>query len=132
MAAHLGNEPCLETLLDANADINSKGRYEVQPLHRAAVSNNIGVVKQLLRRELCDRHAVDDSLSTALHHAALNGCLGVTQHLVEAGLDPNAKDKLGQTPLDFAKLAGHEPVEWWLRKLPGHGPAAEKRTPELM
>ncbi|XP_042238750.1 serine/threonine-protein phosphatase 6 regulatory ankyrin repeat subunit C-like isoform X2 [Homarus americanus] len=132
IATYKDNESCLKTLLDANADINSKGGGGVRPLHHAAICNNIRAVKQLLRRELCDRHAVDNTVRTALHHATSNGSLEVTQHLVEAGLDLSAKDKLGQTPLDLARLAGHELVEWWLRKLPCHGPAAEKPTLDLM
>lgn len=39
---------------------------------------------------------------TELHHAALQGPVGVAQHLIEVGSDINAQDRQGSAPLHFA------------------------------
>ncbi len=43
---------------------------------------------------------------TALHHASERGTLEVTQMLLDAGADPNARDEFGRTPLELALHAG--------------------------
>lgn len=45
-----------------------------------------------------------DSGSTPLHLAASEGLLDCTEILVQAGADVSAKDSVGHTPLDLARI----------------------------
>ncbi|XP_069168790.1 serine/threonine-protein phosphatase 6 regulatory ankyrin repeat subunit A-like [Procambarus clarkii] len=124
VAAVKGHERCVETLLRAGADPNSRDNDDMTPLHLAALSNHEGVVRVLLNpvecgphAVVCDRHAVDKCKSTALHIAAATGALEVAEYLVMAGLDTQAKNIKGFTPMEEAEVAGWHLVQWWLRKL---------------
>ncbi|XP_069161125.1 espin-like protein [Procambarus clarkii] len=127
-AAQQGHESCVVTLLGAGADPDSRDDDGRSPLHYVALGNHTGVVQILLIAAGCDRHAVSKRGETALHEAARGGGLEATQCLVEAGLDPHARNIQGDTPLDMARLAGRDRVEWWLRKLPRPHPAAGTPT----
>ncbi|XP_069158612.1 serine/threonine-protein phosphatase 6 regulatory ankyrin repeat subunit C-like isoform X2 [Procambarus clarkii] len=128
VAAQHGHESCVVTLLGAGADPDSRADDGRSPLHYAAEGNHTGVVQVLLTAAGCDRHAVNKRRKTALHEAARGGGLEATQCLVAAGLDPRARNMEGHTPLDVARLAGRDRVEWWLRKLPRPHPAAGTPT----
>ncbi|XP_069185151.1 serine/threonine-protein phosphatase 6 regulatory ankyrin repeat subunit C-like isoform X2 [Procambarus clarkii] len=130
ITAQRGQESCVVTLLGAGADPDSRDYYGRSPLHYAGVGNHTDVVQVLLTAAGCDRHAVDKRGETALHYAARGGGLEATQCLVVAGLDPRARNMEGDTPVDIARLAGRDRVEWWLRKLPRPHPAAG--TPTLL
>jgi hypothetical protein len=55
-----------------------------------------------------------------LHLSAYRGDLGRVRSLVEAGADLSARDeRLGATPLEWARMGGHEPVIDYLRSLRG-------------
>ncbi|GKZ39316.1 hypothetical protein AbraIFM66950_012282 [Aspergillus brasiliensis] len=53
---------------------------------------------------------------TALHFSALNGCSQMTAFLIQHGADPNARSRLGDTPLHLAirsRLLGRECHDAW-------------------
>ena len=52
--------------------------------------------------------ALDGAWVAALHHAAFNGNTECARILIEAGVDINAVDAHGQTPLYLAVVGGWE------------------------
>ena len=52
---------------------------------------------------------------TAIHLAASEGHIQMVLYLIEAGVDPNPKDRWGGTPLDDANREGHTELAKLLR-----------------
>ena len=65
--------------------------------------------------------ARDNAGRTPLHHATLNprAGVGLVEVLLEAGADPTAADRGGDTPLHYAASAGDSDVESKHSWLPG-------------
>lgn len=68
-----------------------------------AVSCGSVVALEALRAAGCDIHARDDMQRTALHHAA-DGHSDAVKALLRSGLDPNAGDAEGKTPLHLTPV----------------------------
>ena len=65
--------------------------------------------KQYLQtnRELWE-NARDHHGCTVMHHAVQNGNLALLQTLINAGVNPNVKERCGATPLTLAVIKAHE------------------------
>lgn len=64
----------------------------------------------------------DGARCTPLHHAVVHGHLSLSQKLVSMGVDSNAVDFHGATPLYWAASSGKEPTVSWLLGLSGSEP----------
>ena len=73
--------------LDAGADPNARGEYEMTPLHNAAMCGNAETVKALLNAG-ADPNARSEDDETPLHWA---GSAEVVGALLDAGADLNAR-----------------------------------------
>src|SRR4030043_1674919 len=115
-ASYNGDLETIKRLIEENPELvnsrNSLGRF---PLEMAAQTGQIDIIKFLLE------NGADVNLNrvgaTALHMAALYG--GKTELialLLEAGADINARTNNGETPLHYAKEAGHDDVVEYLEK----------------
>ena len=88
--------------LKEGADPNTRDKYGLTPLHRAARNSAPPLIKALLDPG-ADVNARDKNGATPLHFAVGSGnTLAVAQVLLDAGADPSARDKDGDTPLHWA------------------------------
>ncbi len=82
--------------------------------------------------------ASDHHGCTVLHHAVQNGNLPLVQALINAGVNPNVKERCGATPLTLAVIKGDEKLvrlllenfancnDWFFTSVPGPKHIAEK------
>ncbi len=93
----------LEALLAAGVDLTTRDERGRTPLHEAAGSARLGIVKALLAAG-ADIQARDDDGQTSLHDAARsNDNPDVVETLLAAGADAAARNTAGQTPWDLAQ-----------------------------
>lgn len=107
-AARLNDTALVEKFLAAGADVNSKNKSGVYPLHWAAWNGNMEMVKKLV-----EKHAYIDVMDgyrdeTPLSWAAKKGHLEVVKYLVEKGAAVNNSDRYKETPLMDAARYGHD------------------------
>ncbi len=134
-AFNQGNQDMIESLILHNANINIQNNAGETPLHiavnqgdkhiiqslvshGASVGNRIDLLHQVIDRgheniaELLIKAAnpnikySNDMGNTLLHLAAEKNYQGITRLLIEKGVNVNAKNKYGQSPLDLAILSG--------------------------
>jgi len=89
----------------------------------ATVYGHIRVVDRLLQRDVAPNAAnANDNNKQAIHYAAQYGGAHILEFLVKANADPEAKTQRGETPMDYARNAGHQPVLAMLEALtaPAH------------
>lgn len=88
-------------------------RQGIPPLSLWISLNNIELCKKLISLgadlNLCD----EENGTTALHWALIMGCYGAFKLLLEAGANPNIKNKLDDSPIHFAvDKALNEVIAW--------------------
>ena len=92
------------------ADMHVRGRYGRNPLHAAAYSGNLEVVRILIEYDHADINARDVYGETPLHWASIGHNFrdgSVLRFLLEHGADVNAQNKpSGRTPLHKASSTG--------------------------
>ena len=95
-------------LLDKGADIKAKSKNGETPLHVAAETGQVDVVKLLLGIKACTMEK-DKRDWLPLHTAASQGHDAVVKILIEKGADKDAftSDSLKRTPLHIAAANGH-------------------------
>ncbi len=97
----------LETIYYAtlvkDIDINALGRWGDTPLHEAALNGNFEVAKALLMKGANAEAQIERTGITPLHAAARGDHADIVQLLLDSGANVNARDKLGNTPLNFTE-----------------------------
>ena len=89
-----------------SADVNTKDCDGMSPLHIAAICGRPIVMNLLLARR-ADMESTYDG-GTILHAVAKRGYFVSMKVLIEAGANPNAKDRNGMTPRQVAEARGHQ------------------------
>jgi ankyrin repeat protein len=102
MCARLKTSECLEMIIEAGADINSKDHYGSTALHGAVKKKRLENVKILLKRG-ADINAVDNEGETVLHKIADFDRIEYFKLFIENKIDVKIKNKKGQTALDILK-----------------------------
>jgi uncharacterized protein len=102
-------DPALK-LIDAGADVNTKGDYGETPLTLALANGNVALTTRLLKAG-ADPKATRWNGETALMIAAGAGSVEEVKLLLDAGLDVNAAEsEKGQNALMWAAAEGHPDV----------------------
>ena len=111
LAAYFGLRESVSTLLDKNANVESKDMEHRTPLSWAAENGHEAVVKLLLDKN-ADVESKDDRYGqTPLSWAAENGHEAVVKLLLDKNADVESKDdEYGRTPLSWAAEKGHKGV----------------------
>jgi len=110
VAALAGEHLQTANLLRHNgADLHVRGGFGMTPLHAAAFSGNLEVVRILIEYNPADVNARDGNESTPLlwvsgGHYFKDG--SVLRFLLAHGADINVQNQFGETPLHFASFNG--------------------------
>ena len=106
-AAFCGFANIVEQLIAKHPqDVHTRcGRYKTPAV--AALAGRHFQLAQVLHRSQSSLEPRGCCDVTPLHSAAYHGDLETVQVLLECGVDVNAKNTLGYTPLDFALSGGH-------------------------
>jgi len=92
----------------AQLDLNPFGAF-YKNIPRAAKANDVGKIRQLLGDGASPNQTDEDGATTGMHVAAASGNLQIMAILYKAGGDINARDAVGDSPLDLA--AEHDQLE---------------------
>ena len=122
-AAERGKLSSVRALIDAGADVNAHASVGGGPLMMAAYRGHLTVVELLLaagadarQRGAAFAHSEEERIDvTPLHMAASGGAPEVAELLLQHGVDVNATDGYGLTPLDDAIWQEHEAMKALLR-----------------
>jgi len=98
-----------DTSLDLNKD-NPYVPYSIPPLHRAASTGLVKMVKLLLSSGRVDVNKVDRYGRQALHHACENGHDSIVELLLPVIDNHDARDDKGTTPFQYAIKKKHAVV----------------------
>lgn len=99
-AVHTNAIECIPILLSKQVDTNTLDSAGFSPLHIAADTGNINIIKMLLEVENINVDLLTvDRGNTALHYAAEGGHTNVIKLLLNKKADVFIRNKKGQTPL---------------------------------
>ena len=80
-------------------DVSKVEAIVVKILEEAGKSFERWRIDELIRRALGRREGAGEDGGTELHEAVSRGDVKATKRLLEAGMDPNARNVAGETPL---------------------------------
>ena len=99
-------------LLEGGADVSAANRRGAQPLHYAVdgipgsrswdPGAQVEVIETLLALD-ADPNAQDKNGTTPLHRAVRNRCAAAVARLLEAGADPDVRNRRGSTVIQLAQ-----------------------------
>ena len=79
-------------------------------VHRTAQLGNVEMLMLLLERTGAKPEVVNKQLATPLHLAVRNNQLNIVKFLIGCGVDANAQDEHGQTPLLVSVIHGYSDI----------------------
>lgn len=104
IAAFTGNVKVLQTLISGGANLDSMDRNGDTPLRAAILGRRPAAALLLLQRRLRVKAISGDHQDTALHLAVAFNYSIIVEALTAKGVDVDACDKYGDTPLQWAEL----------------------------
>lgn len=124
LAAFFGRLDAVVALIAAGADVHAVARnsFKVQPVHAAAASKNIDIVRAVLEAG-ANPNVPQQQGFVPLHEAGTSGNRELAELLVQYGADPHQANDAGKTSIDLAKEKGHtELAEWMIGARPPKTP----------
>lgn len=106
LAALGGHLKIAEALIEKGADVNKPGWA---PLHYAATKGDLDMIALLLENDAYI-DAESPNKSTPLMMAAMYGTSAAVKALLVAGADPELKNELGMSAIDFAEKVSRKDV----------------------
>jgi len=134
LAAHFGEGPAVELLLELGADPRTRSRnsHDNTPLHAGlAGTAGLDLVERLLTAGAMV-NAPDGGGFTPLHLAASRGEIPLVTRLLLRGAEASTRTTEGQTPASIARARGHEPVARFLETWWGEGARIVARRERLL
>jgi ankyrin repeat protein len=113
-AAYAGDKEMVKFLLLNKANVNAKNGQGQTPLISGLKYKEVVEVLLAAKAKVNVRDYIFGN--TELHWAALWGCSDAAELLLQSGLDVNAKNRDGQTPLDLAEDSNKGDVVSILRR----------------
>lgn len=105
-----GEDAAVRELIDDGADVQLTNVRGQTPLHLAALTDNVEVVRMLVSGGANVDGAEPAEQMRPLHNCAINGCLQVCECLLQHGADMNVANRQGDTPLHLAARHGRADI----------------------
>jgi|WetSurMetagenome_2_1015567.scaffolds.fasta_scaffold24871_1 uncharacterized protein len=105
-----GNKELTELLIKNGANVNFQDAYGVAPIHGAARTNKLDVIKVLLENKADINLPTTTGKETPLHYAARFNNPDVVKYLLDKGAKKDDKDASGNTPYEAAKKENADKV----------------------
>ena len=106
-ASFRGNIKIIKLLIENKAEINAVSSHGLNMLHKAAQGNQPSSIVYFNKKYNFDIEATDNNKLNALHLSAISGTDNSVIFLLSLGMDPNIKDKKGNTALHYAVKHSH-------------------------
>lgn len=108
LAAFFGHLEAVRTLIAAGADVRAtaKNPFKVQPVHAAAASRNLDILRAVLEAG-GDPNVPQQQGFVPLHEAATSGSREMAELLIKHGANPRLANEAGKTSIDLAHEKGH-------------------------
>ncbi len=115
LAAFFGQLVAVRALIAAGAEVHAVARnsFKVQPIHAAAASKNIDIVRAVLEAG-ANPNVPQQQGFVPLHEAGTSGNRELAELLVKHGADPYLANDAGKTTIDLAREKGHAELADWL------------------
>ena len=125
-ASFRGNIKIIKLLITNHADINSLTHTGYNMIHKAAMGNKPSAIIYFNKKYNMSLEDTDENQMNALHLAVRNGMENSVMFLLSLGLNPNFKDKDGNTALHYAVKKSNSRI---IKKLLQRG--ADRNIPDF-
>lgn len=115
LAAFFGHLDAVRALIAAGADVHATARnpFKVQPVHAAAASRNLEVLRAVLEAG-GDPNVPQQQGFVPLHEAATSGNREMAELLMKHGANPRLANDAGKSSIDLATEKGHSELAAYL------------------